>query len=380
MVGIRGALPRRVLVFCLAALICSASLLYGAGTVRAETLVASWYGPGFAGLTTSSGEPFDPSDYTAASKTLPFGTKLIVTYNGKSVVVRINDRGPFVAGRDLDLSQAAAEYIGLTAAGSAPVDVQYASASTPTGPYAAKASNSASAPGASAPGASAPGASAPGASAPSDNAPQAAPAAAPAAAPPEKAPASQRQPAQDQYVAQDQYAPSPPVAQAPAPTPAQDQYAPPPPAPSPDVLETPPPDLVKPDSTVRQRIVEHLAAPPKGFENLPAKTTPAPAPVPREATTVVEKTTPQPETTQAETTTQVEKPATTQVEKPATTVEEVTSSDQGSTHQQEKKGRTAGGAPGVTVLPDTGGVPLGGLIGGSLLLISGAALIHRLRS
>ena len=362
MVGIRGALPRRVLVFCLAALICSASLLYGAGTVRAETLVASWYGPGFAGLTTSSGEPFDPSDYTAASKTLPFGTRLIVTYNGKSVVVRINDRGPFVAGRDLDLSQAAAEYIGLTAAGSAPVDVQYASASTPTGPYAAKASNSASAPGASAPGASAP----------SDNAPQAAPAAAPAAAAPEKAPTSQRQPAQDQYVAQDQYAPSPPVAQAPAPTPAQDQYAPPPPAPSPDVLETPPPDLVKPDSTVRQRIVEHLAAPPKGFENLPAKTTtPAPAPAPREATTVVEKTTPQPETTQAETTTQVEKPA--------TTVEEVTSSDQGSTYQQEKKGRTAGGAPGVTVLPDTGGVPLGGLIGGSLLLISGAALIHRLR-
>ena len=377
MVGIRGALPRRVLVFCLAALICSATLLYGAGTVRAETLVASWYGPGFADLTTSSGEPFDPSDYTAASKTLPFGTKLIVTYNGKSVVVRINDRGPFVAGRDLDLSQAAAEYIGLTAAGSAPVDVQYASASTPTGPYAAKASNSVSAPGASTPGASAP----------SDNAPQAAPAAAPSAAAPEKAPASQRQPAQDQYVAQDQYAPSPPVAQAPTPTPAQDQYAPPPPAPSPDVLETPPPDLVKPDSTVRQRIVEHLAAPPKGFENLPAKTTPAPAPAPREAATVVEKTTPQPETTQAETTTQiekpattqVEKPATTQVEKPATTVEEVTSSDQGS-NRQEKKGRTAGGAPGVTVLPDTGGVPLGGLIGGSLLLISGAALIHRLRS
>ena len=72
---------------------------------------------------------------------------------------------------------------------------------------------------------------------------------------------------------------------------------------------------------------------------------------------------------------QVKQPATTVEE---TTVEETTSSDQGST--QQEKGRTTGGAPGVTVLPDTGGLPVGGLIGGSLLLISGVALIRRLRS
>ncbi|MGI9048034.1 MAG: septal ring lytic transglycosylase RlpA family protein [Rubrobacteraceae bacterium] len=344
MVGTRGALPRRFLVFFLAALICSASLLYGAGTVRAEQLVASWYGPGFAGLTTASGEPFNPNDYTAASKTLPFGTKLIITYNGKSVVVRINDRGPYVAGRDLDLSQAAAEYIGLTAAGAAPVDVAYADTSTPTGPYTAKAANSGSTQGGSTT---------------SDNA-------APAAASPGGTSASPQPPAKDQYAAGDQYAPSPPPV---APTPAQDQYALLPPAPSPNVLETPPPDLVKPDSTVRQRIVQHLAAPPKGFENLPEKTTPTPPPAPApRATTQKEQTVPPVE----ETTARVK-----QVKEPAAPVKEVTSSEQGSTQQ---KSGSSGGAPGITVLPDTGGVPLGGLIGGSLLLISGAALIHRFRN
>lgn len=91
---------------------------------KAEPLVASYYGWELAGNPTASGEPFDPTAYTAASPYLPFGTKLLVTYNGNSVVVTVNDRGPYVPGRQLDLSQGAAEAIGLTAAGEGVVDVQ----------------------------------------------------------------------------------------------------------------------------------------------------------------------------------------------------------------------------------------------------------------
>lgn len=78
---------------------------------------ASWYGPGFAGHTTSSGEPYDPNALTAASKTLPLGSHLSVCFHGRCVTVTINDRGPYVAGRILDLSEAAAEDIGLASAG-----------------------------------------------------------------------------------------------------------------------------------------------------------------------------------------------------------------------------------------------------------------------
>ncbi len=91
---------------------------------QAEPMVASYYGYELAGNPTASGVPFDPTAYTAAHKYLPLGTKLLVTYNGNSVVVTVNDRGPYVAGRDLDLSQGAAEAIGLTAAGHGVVDVQ----------------------------------------------------------------------------------------------------------------------------------------------------------------------------------------------------------------------------------------------------------------
>lgn len=75
--------------------------------------VASWYGPGFHGKTAASGERFNQNAMTAAHKSLPFGTKLRVTHKGKSVTVRINDRGPFVKGRVLDLSKAAATKLGL---------------------------------------------------------------------------------------------------------------------------------------------------------------------------------------------------------------------------------------------------------------------------
>ena len=79
--------------------------------------VASWYGARFAGRKTASGERFDPNEYTAAHRTLPFGSRVRVTRNGRSVVVRINDRGPFSRGRLIDLSRSAAERIGLVARG-----------------------------------------------------------------------------------------------------------------------------------------------------------------------------------------------------------------------------------------------------------------------
>jgi rare lipoprotein A len=78
----------------------------------AETVKASWYGPGFHGRTTASGERFNQYAMTAAHRYLPFGTLVRVVYKGRSVTVRINDRGPFIKGRSLDLSKAAARRIG----------------------------------------------------------------------------------------------------------------------------------------------------------------------------------------------------------------------------------------------------------------------------
>lgn len=77
--------------------------------------MASWYGPGFHGRKTASGERFNTGALTAAHKTLPFGTRVRVenVHTGRSVVVRINDRGPFVRGRVIDLSKAAARAIGM---------------------------------------------------------------------------------------------------------------------------------------------------------------------------------------------------------------------------------------------------------------------------
>ena len=76
---------------------------------------ASWYGPKFHGRETASGETFDMTELTAAHRTLPFGTRVRVTNeaNGRSVVVRINDRGPFGERRIIDLSRKAAEVIGI---------------------------------------------------------------------------------------------------------------------------------------------------------------------------------------------------------------------------------------------------------------------------
>ncbi|MGB3465053.1 MAG: septal ring lytic transglycosylase RlpA family protein [Cyclobacteriaceae bacterium] len=85
--------------------------------------VASWYGPGFHGKKTASGEIFDTGKLTAAHRTLPFGTKLIVrnAANNKMVTVKVNDRGPFAKSRIIDLSKAAAEKLDMINAGTAEV-------------------------------------------------------------------------------------------------------------------------------------------------------------------------------------------------------------------------------------------------------------------
>ncbi|MBV9180843.1 MAG: septal ring lytic transglycosylase RlpA family protein [Acidobacteria bacterium] len=94
------------------------------GATRIVT--ASWYGPGYVGKPTASGERFDPNRLTAASRTLPPDSIVRVTNlrNGRSVEVKINDRGPHKRGRAIDLSPAAARKIGLTKSGVAHVKIE----------------------------------------------------------------------------------------------------------------------------------------------------------------------------------------------------------------------------------------------------------------
>jgi len=90
-----------------------------------ETGIASWYGPNFHGNKTANGEIFDMNKMTAAHRTLPFGSivRIINKENNKSVIVRINDRGPFVKERIIDLSKKAADKINLIINGSANVEI-----------------------------------------------------------------------------------------------------------------------------------------------------------------------------------------------------------------------------------------------------------------
>ncbi|MDR2181704.1 MAG: septal ring lytic transglycosylase RlpA family protein [Treponema sp.] len=96
------------------------------GGIFRQEGIASWYGAEFSGRPTSSGEIFNPSLFTAAHPLLPFGTMLKITntHNNKSVTVKVNDRGPFVAARIIDLSQAAAEVLDMIRTGTAPVIVE----------------------------------------------------------------------------------------------------------------------------------------------------------------------------------------------------------------------------------------------------------------
>src|SRR6185369_16361301 len=105
--------------------ICSAIFMFVSSAALAESGVASVYA--YSGEKTANGERANPRGLTAAHKTLPFGTKVRVTNkrNGKSVVVRINDRGPFVRGRVIDLTPAGARALGFS--GLAPVTVERAS-------------------------------------------------------------------------------------------------------------------------------------------------------------------------------------------------------------------------------------------------------------
>jgi rare lipoprotein A len=105
-------------------LIFGAFMAFGNDRAEADTVLASWYGPGFDGQITASGEVFDAYGYTAAHNTLPLGTEITVSYAGRSLDVVVNDRGPYSGGRELDLSQGAAEYLGLTAAGVDSVDYE----------------------------------------------------------------------------------------------------------------------------------------------------------------------------------------------------------------------------------------------------------------
>jgi rare lipoprotein A len=86
---------------------------------------ASWYGPGFYGNRTANGEVYRPGRMTAAHRYLPFGTRVRVTnrYNGRSAIVRINDRGPYVGGRVIDLSEAAANVLGVDGIASVKLEV-----------------------------------------------------------------------------------------------------------------------------------------------------------------------------------------------------------------------------------------------------------------
>lgn len=93
---------------------------------RIETMVCSWYGNEFNGRPTASGQIFNEEDFTCASRTLPFGTVLALSRGDKRIIVVVTDRGPFIDGRDLDLSKAAARHLGFS--GVEPVEAEFVEA------------------------------------------------------------------------------------------------------------------------------------------------------------------------------------------------------------------------------------------------------------
>lgn len=111
-----GTIPLRLLFIGIVAVVGCHRVMEEVSPTRTQLFTTSYYGEDFADRPTASGEIFEPSKLTAAHKELPFGTILDVRNpeTGKSVRVRINDRGPFIEGRDLDLSSGAAKQIGLT--------------------------------------------------------------------------------------------------------------------------------------------------------------------------------------------------------------------------------------------------------------------------
>jgi rare lipoprotein A (peptidoglycan hydrolase) len=116
----------RIRQFAAVLAVALAASVAAAQDVVPEEGMASWYGPEFHGRTTSNGEVYDMDAFTAAHRSLPFGARVRVTNtaNGRQVVVRINDRGPFVQGRIIDLSRAAATFLGIVGPGTAPVRLE----------------------------------------------------------------------------------------------------------------------------------------------------------------------------------------------------------------------------------------------------------------
>jgi len=104
----------------------AAAVLFSTFGPYYETGIASWYGPGFDGNLTANGEIYDMNGISAAHKTLPFGTivRVVDLDTGRSIVVRINDRGPFIEGRIIDLSKGAAEKLGMVDRGIIPVGLR----------------------------------------------------------------------------------------------------------------------------------------------------------------------------------------------------------------------------------------------------------------
>tara|TARA_B100000073_G_scaffold79645_1_gene60555 strand:+ start:51 stop:407 length:357 start_codon:yes stop_codon:yes gene_type:complete len=105
----------------LIALVAPFAVLLSAGAAQSAPFLAlaSWYGPGFYGNLTANGEVYYGDEYTTAHKSLPFGTRVRVTNprTGQTIVVRVNDRGPYIGPREFDLSRTAAQAVGLIHAG-----------------------------------------------------------------------------------------------------------------------------------------------------------------------------------------------------------------------------------------------------------------------
>jgi len=99
------------------------SVIACASPAVAKTQVVSWYGQHWAGRHTANGERFNPHKLTAASKTLPMGTRVLLKKGNHTVIVRINDRGPYIKGRSLDISESAARKLGIHNQGVARVTV-----------------------------------------------------------------------------------------------------------------------------------------------------------------------------------------------------------------------------------------------------------------
>jgi len=118
------------------------AIAQSAGSVFRQEGIASWYGTEFDGRPTASGEIFNSTQFTAAHPSLPFGTFLLVTnkQNNRQITVKVNDRGPFVASRIIDLSRAAAEHLDMLDSGTAPVVIEtmpaaaYSPPAEPSGP------------------------------------------------------------------------------------------------------------------------------------------------------------------------------------------------------------------------------------------------------